>query len=259
MDNVWLIVGAAVLGLLIGSFLTVVVERVPEGGSVVAPPSRCAACGHRLGPLDLVPVGSYIALRGRCRYCGVAIGPESIAIELATAGIFALFAWEFNDDPATVVAYCILGAALVAQTVIDLHTQRLPREITYTALVLGAIALTVAAVVIDEPERIWMAALGAALALGLMALIYVASNGGMGDGDVRLAPLLGMYLGWINPGIVAPGLFFGFIAGAVVGVAMMAGDSGSRKTAVPFGPFLALGTVIAIFLGQPFVDVVLQR
>jgi leader peptidase (prepilin peptidase)/N-methyltransferase len=143
--------------------------------------------------------------------------------------------------------------------VIDLHTQRLPREITYTALVLGAIALTVAAVVIDEPERIWMAALGAALALGLMALIYVASNGGMGDGDVRLAPLLGMYLGWINPGIVAPGLFFGFIAGAVVGVAMMAGDSGSRKTAVPFGPFLALGTVIAIFLGQPFVDVVLQR
>ncbi len=92
-----------------------------------------------------------------------------------------------------------------------------------------------------------------------MWLIYALSKGGMGDGDVRLAPLLGMYLGWLNPGIVLPGLFFGFVAGAVVGVAMMAVDRAGRRTAVPFGPFLALGTVVAIFVGQHFVDLVLAR
>jgi leader peptidase (prepilin peptidase)/N-methyltransferase len=252
-----LIVVAAVAGLLIGSFLTVVVDRVPNGGSVVAPPSRCGSCGLRLGPLDLVPVVSWVALRGKCRQCGTRIGIEPIVVELATATLFVLMALRFQDARAAIPAYCILMAVLVAQTWIDLHTQRLPREITYWGLGLGAVSLTVAALVLDEPERIWMAALGAAIALAAMALIFALSRGGMGDGDVRLAPLLGLYLGWINPGIVLPGLFFGFIAGAVVGVAMMAGNRAGRRTAVPFGPFLALGTVVAIFVGQHFVDLVM--
>jgi leader peptidase (prepilin peptidase) / N-methyltransferase len=176
----------------------------------------------------------------------------------ATAEISVLFALRF-EDTAPLPAYCILGAVLVAQTWIDLQTQRLPREITDTGVVLGGIALTFAAIVIGEPGRIWMMALGALIALAAMWLIYVASRGGMGQGDVRLAPLLGMYLGWLNPGIVLPGLFFGFIAGAVVGVAMMVGNKAGRRTAIPFGPFLALGTVVAIFYGQQFVDVVLAR
>ena len=253
-----LIFVVVVAGLVIGSFLTVVVDRVPRGESVVAPPSRCGSCGLRLGPLDLVPVVSWVALRGKCRQCRAPIGIEPIIIELATAGIFVLFALKF-EDTAPLPAYCILGAVLVAQTWIDLHTQRLPREITYTGIVLGAISLTIAAIVIDEPERIWMMVLGALIALAAMWLIFWASKGGMGEGDVRLAPLLGMYLGWLNPGIVLPGLFFGFIAGAVVGVAMMAGNKAGRRTAVPFGPFLALGTVVAIFYGQHFVDLVLAR
>jgi leader peptidase (prepilin peptidase)/N-methyltransferase len=253
-----LIVVVTVAGLLIGSFLTVVVERVPEGGSVVAPPSRCGSCGLRLGPVDLVPVVSWLALRGRCRRCKTAIGIEPIVLELTTAALFVLFALKFEDD-AVLPAFCILAATLVAQTWIDLKTQRLPRSITYTGIVLGAIALIVAAIVRDEPERIWMAALGAAIAFVLMGAIYYASKGGMGFGDVILAPLLGMYLGWLNPGIVAPGLFFGFIAGAIVGVAMMAGNKAGRQTAVPFGPFLAVGTVVAVFVGQHFVDLVLAR
>jgi leader peptidase (prepilin peptidase) / N-methyltransferase len=254
-----LIVVAVVAGLLIGSFLTVVVDRVPNGGSVVAPPSRCGSCGLRLGPLDLVPLLSWAALRGKCRQCGAKIGIEPIVLELTTAGLFVLMAIRFDDMRAAIPAYCILCSALVAQTWIDLRTQRLPREITYAAIILGAVALAIAALVLDEPERIWMAALGAAIALVTMWLIYTLSRGGMGDGDVRLAPLLGMYLGWLNPGIVLPGLFFGFIAGAVFGVVMMAGDRAGRRTAVPFGPFLALGTIVAIFLGQPFVDLVLAR
>lgn len=254
-----LMVIVVVAGLLIGSFLTVVVDRVPQGGSVNAPPSRCGSCGLRLGPLDLVPVLSWLALRGKCRRCRAPIGIEPIVIELANAFLYVLMAIRFEDTRAAIPAYCMLMSVLLAQTWIDLHTRRLPREITYTGMLLGSIALTAAAIVIDEPERIWMMGLGAVIALATMWLIYVASRGGMGDGDVRLAPLLGMYLGWLNPGIVLPGLFFGFVAGAVVGVAMMALDRAGRRTAVPFGPFLALGTIVAIFIGQHFVDLVLAR
>ena len=175
------------------------------------------------------------------------------------AGLFGLMTVRFDEMRAALPAFFILMAVLVAQTAIDLRTRRLPREITYTGIVLGAISLTIAAVVLDEPGRIWMAGLGAVVALSAMWLIHHFSNGGMGDGDVRLAPLLGLYLGWLNPGIVLPGLFFGFVAGAVVGVAMMAGNKAGRRTAVPFGPFLALGTLVAIFYGQHFVDLVLAR
>ena len=254
-----LIVVVVVAGLVTGSFLTVVVDRVPRRESVNTPPSRCGSCGLRLGPLDLVPVFSWLALRGRCRQCRAPIGIDPMVIELTNAGLYVLMAIRFEDMRAAIPAYCILMSVLLAQTWIDLKTKRLPREITYTGVVLGAIALTIAAVVLDEPERIWMMALGAVIALATMWLIYAVSRGGMGDGDVRLAPLLGMYLGWLNPGIVLPGLFFGFIAGAVVGVAMMAVDRAGRRTQVPFGPFLALGTVVAIFVGQHFVDLVLAR
>jgi leader peptidase (prepilin peptidase)/N-methyltransferase len=247
-----------VAGLLIGSFLTVVVERVPQGGSVMAPPSRCGSCGLRLGPLDLVPIVSWIALRGKCRQCRVPIGVEPIAIELTTAGLFVLFAIEFGAS-AELPAYCILGATLIAQTWIDFRTQRLPREITYVGVILGGIALIVAAIVLDEPERIWMMVLGAAIATATMWVIYALSRGGMGEGDVRLAPLLGMFLGWLNPGIVLPGLFFGFIAGAISGIVMMAANKAGRRTALPFGPFLALGTIVAIFYGQEFLDILLHR
>ncbi|HRB05433.1 MAG TPA: A24 family peptidase, partial [Ilumatobacteraceae bacterium] len=117
----------------------------------------------------------------------------------------------------------------------------------------------VAALVEHTPERLWMMLLGAAISLALMGLIYVASRGGMGDGDVRLAPLLGAYLGWLNPGLAPVGLFFGFVTGAIAGMAVLIAKHGNRKTAVPFGPFLALGTVLAIFFGQRYIDFILVR
>jgi leader peptidase (prepilin peptidase)/N-methyltransferase len=258
MDTTLVVVACAVMGLLIGSFLTVVVDRVPRGASIMAPPSACGACGNRLTAPDLVPVFSWVVLRGRCRHCGTKIGVEPIVVELANATLFVLFALEFGAD-AVLPAYCILAATLVALVWIDLREFRLPREITYTALVLGSIALVIAALVNDEPERIWQAFLGAGIALAIMGGIYLASRGGMGDGDVRLAPLLGLYLGYLNPGIVPVGLFLGFLLGAVVGVTMMAIGRGGRKTALPFGPFLAAGTVIAVFVGQSIVDVIWHR
>ena len=258
MDTTLVVIACAVMGLLIGSFLTVVVDRVPRGASIVAPPSACGACGNRLTAPDLVPVFSWLVLRGKCRHCGARIGIEPIVVELANATLFVLFGLKFGADP-VVPAFCILAAALVALVWIDLREFRLPREITYTAFVLGSIALVVAALVNDEPERIWQAYLGAGIALAIMGGIYLASRGGMGEGDVRLAPLLGLYLGYLNPGIVPVGLFLGFLLGAVVGVAMMAIGKGGRKTALPFGPFLAAGTVIAVFAGQSIVDVIWHR
>jgi leader peptidase (prepilin peptidase)/N-methyltransferase len=254
----------AVIGVVIGSFLTVVAERVPQGGSVVAPPSRCGNCGLRLGPLDLVPVVSWLALRGKCRQCSQKIGIEPLVLELATAGLFVVFALKFRDD-AVLPAFCILAATLVVQTWIDLQTQRLPREITFWGAGLGGIALAIAAIVDDEPQRIWMAALGAVIAFAIIggiykgSALYYGSPQGMGFGDVIFAPLLGLFLGWLNPGIVAPGLFFGFIFGAVAGIAMIALTDNGRQTALPFGPFLALGTVVAVFVGQGFVDFVMGR
>ncbi len=255
METTLVLVACAVMGLLIGSFLTVVVDRVPRGGSVVQPPSACGACGNRLTAPDLVPIGSWLALRGKCRHCGVPIGTEPLIIETANAALFVLFGLKFGADVA-LIAFCVLGAALVALVWIDLHTFRLPREITYTAIVLSAPVLAIAALVNDEPERIWQAGLGAGIALGIMGLVYVASRGGMGDGDVRLAPLLGMHLGYLNPGIVPVGLFLGFLLGAVIGVIAMAVGSAGRKTALPFGPFLAVGTVLAVFIGQEAVDLI---
>jgi leader peptidase (prepilin peptidase) / N-methyltransferase len=249
---------AAAYGLLFGSFLTVVVDRVPRGASIVSPGSACGNCGLRLGFLDLVPVFSWLALRGKCRRCRMNIGKEPLILELLTSLVFGLFAWRFGLDWA-LPAFCVMGAGLIGLSWIDLRTKRLPRQIIYVTAAIGIPLLCLAAVVRHEPRRIWMMLLGAGIALTFMGIVYLASRGGMGDGDVRLSPLLGAYLGWLNPGIVAVGLFIGFFAGAVVGVAMMASGRAGRKTAVPFGPFLALGTIVAVFVGQRCIDIFVRR
>ncbi|CAB4592454.1 MAG: prepilin peptidase [Actinobacteria bacterium] len=247
------IVGAAVTGLLIGSFLTVVTERVPAGESIVAPGSRCGACGLRLGPLDLVPVFSWLALRGRCRRCRTSIGIEPLVLELGTAALFVAIVLRFEDSVET-VAFCVLVAGLLALSWIDLRIKRLPREISYTTLAIGAPLLVVAALVDDEPRRIWTMVLGAVLATLFMWAVHVLSRGGMGDGDVRLSPLLGAYLGWLGLAYVPVGLFLAFLAGSIVGVIGMIVGRAGRRTALPFGPFLALGTVVAVFVGDAIID-----
>ncbi len=167
-------------------------------------------------------------------------------------------AWEFGFSVRT-VAFCVLMAGLVALSWIDLHTQRLPRGIIYWTALIGVPLLCVAAIVEGEPKRIWMMLLGAGISLAIMGFIYLVSRGGLGDGDVRLSPLLGGYLGFLNPGLAPVGLFFGFLIGAVVGVALMLAKKAGRRTAVPFGPFLALGTIVAIFVGQRYIDLLLVR
>ena len=245
--------GAVVLGLLIGSFLTVVVDRVPRGASIVAPRSACGACGETLGVPDLVPVLSWVVLRGRCRHCGARIGVEPVVVELATAALFAAMAARFGFTWQT-LAFCVLCAGLLALSIIDLRTMRLPREITYVTALIGMPLLVVAALVTHQPHRIGTMCIGAAIAGVFMWLVYVLSRGGLGDGDVRLAPLLGAYLGWLGLGYVPIGLFCGFLLGSIVGVAAMVVGRAGRRSALPFGPFLAAGTVLAVFVGAPLID-----
>jgi len=247
-----------VLGLLIGSFLTVVVDRVPRGKSIVAPGSACGNCGLELGPKDLVPVLSWLVLRGRCRRCRAEIGIEALILEIVTAALFGAFAINFGLSW-ELAAFFVLTAGLVSLSWIDLQIKKLPRSIIYVTAAIGVPLLCIAAVIRHEPRRMWMMLLGAGCALAFMMIVYALSRGGMGDGDVRLSPLLGAYLGWLNPGFVAVGLFLGFLFGSIVGVSLIAFGRGGRKTAVPFGPFLAAGTIAGVWLGQPAIDLVFHR
>lgn len=243
------VAGCALVGLLVGSFLTVVVDRVPDGRSVVRPGSACATCGQRLGPADLVPVWSWVRRRGRCRYCDAQIGPEVVAIELATSIVFALMGWRFGAS-LPLVPYLTLGGALVALSAIDLRTYRLPREISYTALAISFVAMVAIAVIDADWRPVRDGIIGAVIATLVLAVVFVASRGGMGSGDVRLSPLLGLHLGYLGLAFVPIGLFAGFLFGALVGIVGLATGRAGLKTGIPFGPFLAAGTLVTVWWGD---------
>lgn len=248
-----LAVGCSILGLLVGSFVNVVVWRVPRGESIVRPGSRCPSCQRSLRSRELVPVVSWVVQRGRCRGCGATISWRYPLVEVLTGGLFCLLALRFGWSWA-LPAYLFLVAALVALSFIDLDTRTLPRRIIWLTGVAGLVLLGVAAMASGEEDRLWRALLGAAGALAVFLLLWFVAPGSMGYGDVRLAALLGLYLGWLGLGYVPIGLFLAFVYGAVVGIALLVGGRAGRNTAVPFGPFLALGAITAILLGGPILE-----
>jgi leader peptidase (prepilin peptidase) / N-methyltransferase len=243
---------AALLGgLLIGSFLNVVAWRLPRGESLVRPGSQCPACGTPVRPYDNVPVLSWLVLRGRCRACGAPISPRYPLVEAAT-GLLWLGVALRGGEAVEVVTGLLLVTALVPLVLIDLEHRLLPNRITGPA----AAALLVAALALDPggvPERL----AAAAAAGGVFLLAALAHPRGMGMGDVKLAAVLGLALGRE----VAAALFVALLAGTLVGLAVIArkGAREGRKTAVPFGPFLALGAVVALFAGAAMVDAYLDR
>jgi leader peptidase (prepilin peptidase) / N-methyltransferase len=253
-----LVAGCAALGLFVGSFLGLVAVRMPAGEGVTSGRSHCDACRRPLAWFEVVPVVSWIALGGRCRTCRQRVPAASTLIELATAALFGAMAVRF-DMHWELGGFLVLAAALVVLTAIDLRTRTLPRQILYVAAVGGIPFLVVGALVEGEPLRLWWSAVGAAGALAFFLLLYLAWTGAMGDGDVRLATLLGLFLGWIGPLHVPVGLFLGFFTGAIVGVAMIAAGRGGRRTALPFGPFLAIGATVTILAGRQIIDVWLGR
>lgn len=238
-----------VLGLLVGSFLNVVIHRVPAGLSLVRPGSACPDCGHPVRPADNVPVVAWLLLRGRCRDCSMPISVRYPMIELATAGLFATTGWWFGWSP-------YAGAALVAMAtgvalfMIDLDHHRLPFSITLVAGGGVVLALGVDAVV-NGSAPVLTAMVSAGLWTAVYGGIWLATAGrGMGLGDVALAPLLGLLLGWLGWGPSVVGLMGGFVIGALVGVVLLASRRAARRSRVAHGPFLLAGAALGLFAGE---------
>jgi leader peptidase (prepilin peptidase) / N-methyltransferase len=243
-----LVLLAGVLGLLIGSFLNVVVHRVPRGESVVSPPSACPRCGSAIRPRDNVPVLGWLLLRGKCRDCGEPISARYPVVEALCGVLFAVMALRFGLDW-QLPAWLYLAAVGLALALIDLDTRRLPDVLTLPSYAVGAALLALPALLDDRWDDLVRSLLGAAVMLALYFVLWFAYPAGMGFGDVKLSGVLGLYLGFLGWGELLVGLFLGFFLGAVFGVALMAAQKGGRKTAVPFGPFMLLGVLIAVLVG----------
>jgi leader peptidase (prepilin peptidase)/N-methyltransferase len=252
-DTALLVAACGVLGLFIGSFLNVVIYRVPAGLSVVSPRSRCPRCETEIKAYDNVPVVSWLVLRGRCRSCGEPISARYPLVEVFTGLLFALTAWWLGlawDLP----AFLYLAAIAVALSMIDFDTKRLPDAIVLPSYVVSGVLLALAALLDARWDDLLRGALAGAAVFAFYFLLAVIKPGGMGFGDVKLGGILGLYLGWLSWGAVIVGTFAGFVLGAVVGVVVMATGKGGRKTKVPFGPFMFIGTYLAFAVAQPIVD-----
>jgi leader peptidase (prepilin peptidase)/N-methyltransferase len=241
---------AAVGGLLVGSFLNVVVYRLPRGESLTHPRSRCPSCATQLRAVDNIPVVSWLALRGRCHHCGAPVSARYPLVELATAALYAAVV-ATQDDAARIVLGLLLVTALVPITLIDVDHRIIPNRITGPAAIAALIAI--AALDTDFLLEAVIGAIGGGGFFLIAALLYPR---GMGMGDVKLAGVLGLYLGRA----VAPAILIALIAGVAVGAAIIVrkGAVEGRKTAVPFGPFLALGGMVAYFVGNELVDAYLD-
>lgn len=248
-----LVVAVGLFGLLIGSFLNVVIWRVPRGESVVSPPSHCPACDHQLRAVDNVPLLSWLLLRGRCRYCGAPISVRYPLVEGATGLVFAVVAAAIGPDPA-LPAFLYLAGVGMALAVIDLDTRRLPNALTLPSYPIMIVLLAVPAALTPAWSS-WFSALAGGLALfAFYLLLAFLVPRGMGMGDVKFAGVLGLGLGWLGWGAVVVGGFLGFLLGAVVGLVLMIVRRARRGSTIPFGPFMYVGALLAIVYGPRLAD-----
>jgi leader peptidase (prepilin peptidase)/N-methyltransferase len=235
----------ALLGAVIGSFLNVVIHRLPLGESLASPGSRCPSCGTPIAPYDNVPVLSWLLLRGRCRHCGASISPRYPAVELLTAATFAavVAVSGFDDDLLLELPFV---ACLIALAGIDLDHKLLPNKIVYPMAVYGLVATAI----VDTGDLVEhvIAGAGGFLFLFIAVLAYPR---GMGMGDVKLAGAMGLYLGLS----IVPAMLTAFLTGSLVGLGMMAREGAqARKKAVPFGVFLALGGIVGVLAGPELIE-----
>jgi leader peptidase (prepilin peptidase)/N-methyltransferase len=254
----FLVAICGLLGLVIGSFLNVVIWRVPRDESVVSPPSHCPHCDQEIAPYDNIPVISWLVLRGHCRRCGAGISIRYPLVELACGALWVAMALRFGASW-ELPAYLVLVSGLLALSLIDFDTFLLPNKIVYPMTGALLVLFGLAALIDGTGNDYARGLLGGLAAFTFFLTVHLISPRGMGFGDVRLSFSLGLALGWISWGSVFLGLFLGFLLGAVIGVALIATKVRSRKDHVPFGPFLAAGTVLAILVGQSLLDLYLRK
>jgi leader peptidase (prepilin peptidase)/N-methyltransferase len=244
------------VGLAFGSFLTVVTHRIPRGESPVAPRSRCPSCGTQLRNLDNVPLLSWVVLRGRCRACGARISAVYPLTELVTGGLFAGAALEFDSIWAAAMIAPFLGL-LVALSIIDIRHRIIPNRIVYPSLLAFGAYIVIVGLAGGGLEVI-RAAIGMLAYGGALLVVAIVSPRGMGMGDVKLAALVGLVLGSVGLRYVTVAAAAGILLGGMGAiVALIAGAS--RKKAIPFGPFLAAGAMVAAFLAPQISSVYLRH
>ncbi|WP_307859067.1 prepilin peptidase [Herbiconiux sp. SYSU D00978] len=264
-------IALALFGSLIGSFLNVVVYRVPAGLSVVNPPSACPNCGNHIRRRDNVPVFGWLLLRGKCRDCAAPISVRYPLVELGTALAFAVVAVRFVPDIAAatdasgaaasvlqLVAFLYLAAVSIALALIDLDTMRLPNAIVLPSYAVGVVLLGAAAALSGEWGSLLTALAGAVILGGVYLAIVLVAPRGMGMGDVKLAGVLGLFLGWLGWDVLAVGALAAFLLGGLFGVVLLAISRAGRGTAIPFGPWMLLGAWIGILAGPPLASAYLS-
>ena len=248
-----LLVLLGIFGLLVGSFLNVVIVRLPEGGSLVQPPSHCPQCQAPIRPRDNIPVLSWVLLRGRCRSCGEPIPAGYPLVEAANALLWVAAGVRFGASLA-LIPMLLLFSTLLAQSVIDLELYRLLDRITFPVLGVSAVLVVGISLIEGEPRQALLAAAGSIgyfAFLFLPALIYPR---GMGLGDVKLALLMGLFLGWLSPLLCLYALIASCLLGLVAGLTLYVARGG-KSAEFPFGPWLALGCVLVLLFSAPILDV----
>ena len=250
------------LGLLIGSFLNVVVHRVPAGMSISSPPSACPGCHAPIKAYDNVPVLSWLALRGRCRSCSTAISARYPIVELATGGFFALVAavvWPWTAVPTEaaplvaalleLVAFLWLAGASVALAIIDVEHHRLPDTIVLPSYAVGLVLLGASSALSGEWDALLRGVVGMAALFVFYLALALVKPGAMGLGDVKLAGVLGLWLGWLGWGELVVGAFAAFLLGGLFSIVLLATRRAQRTGGIPFGPWMLAGAWVGVLVG----------
>ena len=251
-----LIVLIALLGLAIGSFLNVVIHRIPMHESLVRPPSHCPACGHRIRNRHNVPVLGWLLLRGRCADCRVRISVRYPLVELLTAVLFVAVAIRFLElqQPAELPAMLYFTAMGISLSLIDLDVGRLPNAIVYPSYLVVGSLLAIAALAQHDAAALLRAGVGATVLFGAYFALAYLFPAGMGFGDVKLAGIVGGVLGFVSYPVLAVGGFAAFAIGSIVGIGGIALRRGTPKSSIAFGPFMITGALLALFVGSAVAE-----
>ncbi|TAN43116.1 MAG: prepilin peptidase [Nitrospirae bacterium] len=240
---------AFITGALIGSFLNVCIYRIPRSESIVYPASRCTSCGNPIAPWDNIPIVSYLILGGRCRHCSQRYSALYPLVETLNALLYTAVLWRFGPVWSSLV-FCIFVSSLIVITFIDLEFQIIPDRITLPGIPLGLLA---GALLLPDPFMraadlgIVSSLVGLLAGGGMFYLVAVLSRGGMGGGDIKMMAMVGALTGWKA---VLLTTFIGSLTGSVIGIFLMVFRGKGRKTKIPFGPFLAFGSLVTLFFGQ---------